>query len=489
MAENESPTYDAIATTQDGRDVTRPYVDALELLDPEDSVLRAVGDGLRVYQALLRDDQVWSTFAQRRTAVTSREWEVQPGGRRRIDRAAADHLRDVLGQIAWDRITDRMLYGVFYGYAVGEVMWARDGRHITVDDIVVRNRRRFAYGTDGDLRLLTMTRPDGEPLPDRKFWTYEAGADHDDEPYGLGLGHALYWPAFFKREGMRAWLKFLDKFGQPTAVGKHGRNATPDERQRLLQALRAVHTDTGVTVPEGMTIELLEASRSGTADYTSLYDRMDRAITKVVLGQTMTTEDGSSRSQSQTHMDVRQDIVKSDADLVSASFNATVARWLTEWNYPGAATPAVWRILEDAEDLSERAKREEIVAKTSGLRPTQAHVESVYGGEWERPEPSAAPGPASPQPAFAEGDDPVEGPSDQLSRMGREAEPAVQDWVEKVDSMLAEVESLDEVGERMLALFPQLDTQDLADKLAEGLTAAELAGRSDEADEREGGDG
>ena len=44
-----------------------------------------------------------------------------------------------------------------------------------------------------------------------------------------------------------------------------------------------------------MTIELIEAARSGTADYEALYERMDKAIAKVVLSQTMTTEDGASR--------------------------------------------------------------------------------------------------------------------------------------------------------------------------------------------------
>ncbi|USE35242.1 DUF935 domain-containing protein [Endozoicomonas sp. SCSIO W0465] len=43
-------------------------------------------------------------------------------------------------------------------------------------------------------------------------------------------------------------------------------------------------------------IELIEAARSGTADYDALCQRMDKAISKVILSQTMTTDDGSSRS-------------------------------------------------------------------------------------------------------------------------------------------------------------------------------------------------
>ncbi|MCZ3099976.1 DUF935 domain-containing protein, partial [Acinetobacter baumannii] len=91
--------------------------------------------------------------------------------------------------------------------------------------------------------------------------------------------------------------------------------ATPEERQRLLAALRAIRTDAGVIIPKGMEIELLEAARSGTGDYKTLHDTMDETIAKAILGQTMTTDNGSSKSQAEVHMEVRQDIVKADADL------------------------------------------------------------------------------------------------------------------------------------------------------------------------------
>jgi hypothetical protein len=53
---------------------------------------------------------------------------------------------------------------------------------------------------------------------------------------------------------------------------------------------------------------------------------MDECIAKVVLSQTMTTQDGSSLSQAQVHAGVKLEVVKSDADLLSDSFNAGPAR-------------------------------------------------------------------------------------------------------------------------------------------------------------------
>ena len=104
----------------------------------------------------------------------------------------------------------------------------------------------------------------------------------------------------------------LEKFGMPTAIGKHHPGATPEERRKLHAATGAVHGSSAVALSENMEIALLEAKRAGRVDYADFYKTMQAAITTVVLSQTMTTEDGSSRSQSETHMQVRQEVKESE---------------------------------------------------------------------------------------------------------------------------------------------------------------------------------
>ena len=79
-----------------------------------------------------------------------------------------------------------MLYARFYGYAVAELLYRPGEDQVVLEQIKVRNRRRFGFAPDFSLRLLTTNHPDGEPLEERKFWAFSCGADHDDEPYGLG---------------------------------------------------------------------------------------------------------------------------------------------------------------------------------------------------------------------------------------------------------------------------------------------------------------
>lgn len=355
-----------------------------ELLYPDDSILKARGGDIKIYAPVSRDDQVKAVFGTRRAAVTAREWYVEAGGEEPADQAAADALRENLAVVNFDDATDKMLFGLLHGYAVAEVMWGEKAGRIVIEDIHVRDRARFGFGKSGELRLKKRDGTSTEPMPDRKFWVFSAGADHDDNPYGLGLAHWLYWPVFFKRGGMKSWLKFLDKFGQPTAKGTYPKNATSAEKEALLQAARAIQKDAAIIMPEGMALELVEATRRGSADYADLYDRMNAAISKVVLGQTLTTEQGDkgARALGQVHQDVMDTVVKADADALCYSFNASVARWLTEWNFPNAASPSVWRRMTPEPTIEELAARDEKIYAL-GYRPTAGRVKDVYGEGYE----------------------------------------------------------------------------------------------------------
>lgn len=499
------PEWGEIATTSDGRDITRGYVDSLPLLPPQDQILqmRAAGD-YAAYDEILRDDQVAATTAQRRLAVVSSDLQVLPGGKKRQDKAAAAALEEMLNGVnatssqltidaavvplqGFDSATNKMLHGIHYGFGVGECLWGRDGRHITLNGLKVRKQRRFGFAPDMTLRLLTSDNPTGEPLPARKFWIFNAGSDNDDEPYGLGLAHWLYWPVWFKRNILKFWAVYLEKFGTPTALGKYPTNATPAEKSKLLQTLQAIRGDSGVIIPDNMLIDLVEATRSGTADYLAFYSRMDEAITKVVLGQTMTTENGSSQSQAKVHMDVRQDLVKADADLICESFNRGPARWLTDWNYPNAEYPRIYRRIEDEPDLKPQAERDKLIFDM-GYKPKIEYITETYGGDWEpREQPALSAQPGLPAEAvsatnFSEGKQTHPGDLLAENLSGAAVEP-VNQWLNQIRAMLDTAGSLEEFRETLLAAYDDLDDTELARLMSEGFSVAQLAGVSDVADE------
>jgi len=345
----------------------------------------------------MRDDQVRTVWAQRRLALTSCDTIVEPGADDAQSKAAADALKLELDAINWDDVTDKALSAVFYGWGVAEVSWRPNGTRVSFDRVVVRDRGRFRFDRYGGLYLYSKATGEYIVMPERKFWVTRQGADHHDEHYGLGLAHSLYWPVFFKRHDVKFWLTFLEKFGMPTAIAKLPAGMLNDKtdagRAEIGKAkamLRQIATDAGVVVPDNVTVELLEAARSGAADYKSMCDAMNAAISKVVIGQTMTTDNGSSRSQAEVHAGVAQKIVEADSDLLCGSFNAGPVRWWTDYNFPGAVPPKVYRQTEPPEDLAQRAERDSKIYAL-GFEPTEEYIEQTYGEGWQKRQAPAMP--------------------------------------------------------------------------------------------------
>jgi phage gp29-like protein len=433
-----------IATTRDGRDITQPWVRGLR--EAKDPMLASAVDW-GAYDRVFNDDQVYSTMQQRISAVVSRDWTVIAGDDDdpRAQKAA-DAFDRTLKRLPWDRITRKMLMATFYGYSVSELMWApRDGL-FDIIGIKVRHARRFRYDDENRLRMLTPTNMQGEILPERKFWVHAVGATDDDQPYGQGLAYWLYWPTLFKRNGIRFWNIFLDKFGTPTAKGTYPRGSQPAEINKLLMALQAIATDSGFVVPDGMAVELLSAAKSGTADFHQLCTYMDAAIAKIVLSQTMTTDNGSSRSQSETHAGVKLEVVKTDADDQTDSFtNGTdgqggPARWWTDWNFgTDVAAPIVRRTVEEEEDTQKTAETDEAHSRLGWVRTADSFKDTYGDGYVRRDDPEA---PSGSMPAAAPPPDkgnPADHVTDGKTKIASFAEGDTHDDADSVvDRMIAE---------------------------------------------------
>jgi len=362
-----------------------PFVN---LLDTTDSVLKGQGGiaNLSVYAELLRDDQVSSTWGQRHLSLTSCETVVERGAEDPESVAAAEALQLELDALPWDDITEKALFARFFGWGVAEVMWRPEGGRVAFDSIKVRDRGRFRFDRERNLHLWTLG-TGWVRMPERKFWCAVAGGDNHDMLYGLGLAHSLYWPVFFKRNDIKFWLIFLEKFGMPTAVAKltSAQLDDPEQRAKAITMLRQIATDAGVVVPADVNgapvVELLEAARSGAVDYAAMHKAMNEAISKVVVGQTMTTDNGSSKSQAEVHEGVARRLIAADSDLLCGSFNVGPVRWWTEWNYPGAVPPRVYRKTAAEADMNQRADRDTKLYGM-GLRPTEDYVRRTYGDGW-----------------------------------------------------------------------------------------------------------
>ncbi|MBI0036723.1 DUF935 family protein [Gilliamella sp. B14384H2] len=472
-----------LAGTGEGNDITRPYLGPLAL--PDDSVLRKRGGGrLDIYKEVLNDDEVKSAFTQRQDAVISREWKVEPGGDKPIDIEAADAMSELLKSVGFDRVTKLMHFGVFYGYAVAELIYGIKDNLYWIDDIKVRDRRRFRFSPAGELRLLTQNNMhEGIECQAPYFWHYATGADHDDEPYGLGLAHWLYWPSFFKRNDIKFWLIFLEKFGMPTAVGKYGTGATTEQKRDLLALTRAIQTDSGIIIPETMNLDLLQIARSGAGDYKAFYDSMNEAIRRVTVGQ-ITSSGGASNSiggDESLQAAVLASIAKSDSDVMCESWNRGPGTWFTQMNFPGAAVPQISRIFDEPEDLKSLSERDKNIIESTGYRPTLAVIQDKYGGEWEEKPQTQVVGTTQIEKnvEFAEQQQNNFAPVLQSNRLNSEIQPVTDKWINQIKELVDNIQSLEELRDKLFELIPDMQLDEYAKVMADALTAANLAGRTE----------
>ena len=105
-------------------------------------------------------------------------------------------------------------------------------------------------------------------------------------------------------------------------------------------------------------------------------------ISKAILGQTLTTEIGSTGSYaaSNTHMQVRQDIVDSDKKLVEGVINQLI-QWFYEINFANAEVP-VFELYEPEDVDLTLAQRDKILSDT-GVKLTKEYFIKNYGLEDE----------------------------------------------------------------------------------------------------------
>ena len=382
MPNPKKPITDEIAGVE--KDIFRDYLGNIQ--SNPDKVLKSEsgGRGIEIYEDLLRDPKVGSSLQTRRLAVVGKEWEVIPASDNSQDVKIAEYVKEVLLNFNYDAARKALLSGIIPGFKPGEVMWEYSEGDIWIKDIIGRSARRFVFDLKNNMRMITFQNMiDGEELPDKKFIIFRNVSDNGS-PYGDGLGRMLYWPVWFKKNAIKFWMIFADKFGSPTAIGKYPPGTGQAEQDKLLAACEAIQQESAVKMPNTMVIELLEAARQGTVNtYETLCNFMNSDIAQVMLGHTGSSVSTPGKLGSEdAALDVKDEYVKADADALCECQNNSLVKWIVDYNFPGVSRngyPKVWIRVEDEEDLKPLAERDKILAVDIGVPIGKKYFYDTYG--------------------------------------------------------------------------------------------------------------
>lgn len=326
----------------------------LSFLPNPDEVLRKMGKSQEVFDAIVLDSHVIGELRSVRSAFLGFEYRLQPGGESPADIHAYDLCNKIMQAkpapgMQWSDIIWNMAQSVFRGYKVHEVVWQRDGQFLVPGLVVDRPNRRFVFSTDNELRLLTRdNQTDGVELGDRK-WLLTRHMHSYENPYGVAVFSACFWPYIFKHNGFKYFMKFCEKYGIPWAIGKYPQGTPLNEQNELADQLADMVEDGVAAIPDNGSVELLEHSTSGELVHERLINVCNKELSKALTSQTLATDiqGQGSRAASETHREREQSVNESDRQIICDTFNQLFA-WVTELNFNGAAAPE-FEFFEEAE--------------------------------------------------------------------------------------------------------------------------------------------
>ncbi|MGJ8523023.1 hypothetical protein R84981_001716 [Carnimonas sp. R-84981] len=444
-----------------------------------------------------KDAHYFSVLSTRKLAVAGLEVSVTPASDDAEDERRAEAVREIVNEPDFGDLIFDLVDAIGKGYSVAEIMWHRTGSAWWPDRYECRDQRHFRYDreTGRELRLLDEAdQVNGVALAPYKFVVHQPRL-RTTLPVRGGLARMAAVSYMCKAWSWRDWMAFADIFGLPMRVGRYGPAASNEDIQKLLSAVANLGSDAAAAIPQSMNIEFQEAANtSGSGDFFErLTNWWDRQVSKAILGQTMTSDDGASLSQAQVHNDVRLDLLSADAKALSNTLNRQLIRPFVDLNFGADRRyPRIKLVVPEPENTSAWVESISKLVPLGFRVPQSAAREKLGIPEPDddaellaQPEPAASPFAsafnrehyrARNREAPPSGGDVADR---QQQRLSVEAAPAIDDMIDSIRELVDQVSSMEELRDRLVEVYPQLTNNDLADVMADAFSVAQLAGRDD----------
>lgn len=486
-----------------------------------------------------RDGHCYAELSKRAGAISALEWDIHaPEQATPAEEAMTAELREWLqGMPAFGDVLLAMMDAVLKGFAMHEMVWSaqsltgsRSGQRLCPAFTFTPQRLFTTSGNRRELMLrsqrgATLANAENQPAMAAEplqplAWLAHVHRSRSGYLTRNGLVRVLAWPYLFKNYSIRDLAEFLEIFGLPLRLGKYPAGASEPEKRALLQAVVNIGHNAAGIIPQGMSLDFEEAAKGTEGPFTAMWDRMEAIQSKVILGQTLTAQQGERGSQAlgNVHNEVRMDIRNADARQVEGTINAQLVRAWCLVNHAGADPQRLPRFAFDTgegEDLQTYAENlPKLVAAGMSVGVEWAHkklrIPVAEAGEATLRAPSAAP-PGAPDASSAPGDGqakpnaapapaPAPAPASSTALAARATQPqrdAIDDLVDEqaarwhpqlaplVQPLLAELskavaagESLQAFAARLPELVQGMDARPLAEQLARASFSARLAGEA-----------
>jgi len=197
---------------------------------------------------------------------------------------------------------------IFYGYEVIQFGGIKDDGFESVEKIPEEYVVPELELVKKDLFIISKESGIFYKQPPYNRWALWVGSEN----YDFGLLNKATPLALWKKNVLGSWSEFAELFGMPIRMGKT--DILDAERkanmEKMMESMGSAAW--GVFDKEDI-MEFVSTSQSDAFRvYDKLIERVNSEISKLILGQTMLSDDGSSKSQGEVHERVANDYTHAD---------------------------------------------------------------------------------------------------------------------------------------------------------------------------------
>lgn len=339
------------------------------------SAFAAADEGYITDQATLfnlveeQDAHVFSELAKRRRSVTGLGWQLEPpddANQSEIDRT--DELGDILRQIPrFEDMQYDLSDAIGKGISAHEIDWQTGSTWYPKGFIWVPQTEFQVDRKSGALQYVK----NGMPEALREWgWVIHEHRAKSGYIEQAALFRVLAWTYAYKAYNQRDMQRFLEMYGLPLRLGKYPAGIDAKQRDQLLKAVRNIGNDGAGVVPANMSIDFIQAMKSGSVDdFLNAVGYWERKQSMAILGGTLTSQaDGktSTNALGTIHDKVRREIMLHDVGQIDPTMQRQVVTPIALINgmFPPDRLPKFSHLTQESVD---QQKMVDVLAKAADI--------------------------------------------------------------------------------------------------------------------------
>jgi len=260
----------------------------------------------KIYNELVLDSTIKNSIDLRTQRVLSIPFQIVNNKGKRSN----DKLQDIFTSYWFEKYLKYAMDSIFYGHSLIQI----DGiKNNNVTDVTLIPRENVVpeFGLFKHSDYVEPTEGLDYMQPKIYKWLCEVYQSRRD----LGILNATAPYQIAKKTAIISWSQFVEKFGEPTVIGRTNSNLE-SEKDQLKDFLNNMSLNSAAVLDKQTDIEFKETTRTDSFNvYKELIISMNNEINTVILGGTEITSGGNGGSEARAKIHQAESNHKTAADI------------------------------------------------------------------------------------------------------------------------------------------------------------------------------